>query len=151
MLDQALEDRQQYGLFCRMEDKCLDLLSFASEWEVVAVVCRILRPFAEVTRVASQKRAQFNLYVSLSYHTHDHIMDVCEKESSDYMSVDDSFVKAMQYANNKFSKYYLQMVKSNLGYVATLADPRLKRALSRQHLDPNSLEQIQALGRRSSW
>jgi len=40
-------------------------------------------------------------------------MDVCER-NFDYMGLDDSFLKAMQDANNKFSKYYLQMDKSNL-------------------------------------
>ena len=143
MLEQALEDRQQYGLFCRMEDECLELLLFDSEWEVVTVVCRILRPFAEATRVASQKRAQFNLYVSLSYHIYDHILEVCEKQN-EYATLEDSFAVAMRDAKTKFSKYYLQMDKSNLGYVATLADPRLKSAWLRQHLDPNSLEKVLA-------
>lgn len=40
-------------------------------------------------------------------------MDVCER-TFDYMGLDDSFVKAMQDANNKFCKYYPQMDKSNL-------------------------------------
>ncbi len=82
-----------------------------SEWEVVAVVCHILRPFAEATRVTSKSPIQFVRVVS--YHIHDHIMDVCER-NFDYMGLDDSFLKAMQDANNKFSKYYLQMDKSNL-------------------------------------
>ncbi len=143
ILSQAFEDQLQCRFFCRMEDGCYHLMLSEDEWGIFEVFCGILRPFAEATRVASQKRAQFNLYVSLSYHIYDHILEVCEKQN-EYVTLEESFAVATRDADTKFSKYYVEMDRSDRGYVTTLADPRLKSAWLRQHLDPNSLGKVLA-------
>lgn len=134
MINDAFEVRSAINDSCS-NIAALELFKLSNqEWDQLDKIRLILRPFEKFTEYVSREQPSIQMLARMYAEVGVTLRQIIRQEG-DFSSIDNSLIRAVQRGKDKFTEYYDILADTDLPYIATILDPRIKTKWIEEHCD----------------
>jgi hypothetical protein len=100
-----------------------------------------LKKFEALTKFVFTQTPQIINSLAVYYQLHNILLDIKEKKD-DFQHISDDIAKALEDSFEKYQKYYIVMDNSDIYYIASTLDPRIKTSWIKVNLSETDSEAV---------
>jgi hypothetical protein len=134
MIDDAFDCRAALNDSCDQIEALKDLKLSIIEWSQLDLIRTILRPFFKFTEYCSREQPSIQMLARM-YGEVGVLLRYIAQQKGEFARIDDGLVQAVEAGRGVFDKYYRYMLDSNIFFIATVLDPRIKTKWIQQNVE----------------